>query len=537
MNRPWFELSLDRGGMVLTAPLELAGALGCARDDLVGRRLEELISPADPVAVQDYVERVTARGLAGVDLVLCWRIGGADHAIHLVVDDATGAVAWVEVARPGSALAELVLTRTLWRSVVSAMSDGVAVIDGEGRVLEHNAAFFRLLGAKTPEGGAVLEEFVLGRPFAELVAGTGLQAVCPALSAPKPRLRRFHGRVRHCGRELDVELSPAVGAARASAASALVLRDRTADAELAHAHARLRQEIAERERMEVNLRQRQKLEAVGQLAAGIAHEINTPIQYISDTAHFLKDGVTDLHALLAATQQALESAAGGANPEELLHVLDEKRLELDFDYLEQQTPPAFQRLLDGASQVATIVLAMKEFAHPGAKEMADADLNRTVESTLVVSRNSYKFVADAVSELGTLPPVRCMVGEIGQVLLNLVVNAAHAIEDARALDPGRSERRGSIVVRTWQDEDYACVSVTDDGTGIPDDVRDRVFEPFFTTKEVGRGTGQGLALAHAVAERHGGRIEIDTAAGRGTTFTLRLPLRGPPAVRPRRDAA
>ncbi|MCC6668751.1 MAG: PAS domain-containing protein [Polyangiaceae bacterium] len=528
MTRPWHELRLDRGGAILAADAELAAALGCEAGELVGRRLDELASPVDPVAVQDYIDRVTSVGLMGLDLVLCWRVKGVDHPVHLTVGGAADAlVGWVQVARPGSALGELVLTRTLWRSVVAAMSDGVAVLDGAGRVVEHNAAFFRLLGARTADGAHVVEEFVAGRSFADLVAGTGLDAVVPALAASKPRLRRFQGRVRHCGRELDVELSPAVGAARASAACALILRDRTADAELAHAHAQLSQEIAERERIEVNLRQKQKLEAVGQLAAGIAHEINTPVQYIADTSHFLRDGVTDLYGLLAATQQALEAAASGANAGGLLESLEARRSEIDFEYLEQQTGPAFARLLDGAEQVATIVRAMKEFSHPGHKDMAEADLNRALENTLIVSRNSYKYVANVVTELGELPRVKCTVGEISQVLLNLVVNAAHAIEDVRAADPERAERPGTITVRSWRDGPDACISVGDDGTGIPDDIRERIFDPFFTTKSVGRGTGQGLSLAHSVAERHAGRIELSTSVGVGTTFTLRVPIAGP----------
>ncbi len=528
MTRPWHEISLDRSGAILAAGADLAAVLGCDVGDLIGRRLDELASPVDPVAVQDYVEHVTSRGLLGLDLVLCWRVSGVDHPVHLTVGGEPAApFGWVEVAQPGSALGELVLTRTLWRSVVSTMSDGVAVLDAAGRVVEHNAAFFRLLGARTSDGAHVLDEFVAGRSFADLVSGTGLDAVVPALAAAKPRQRRFQGRVRHCGRELDVELSPAVGAARATAACALILRDRTADAELAHAHAQLRQEIAERERIEVNLRQKQKLEAVGQLAAGIAHEINTPVQYIADTSHFLRDGVTDLYGLLAATQQALEAAASGANAGSLLESLEARRSEIDFEYLEQQTGPAFARLLDGAEQVATIVRAMKEFSHPGHKDMAEADLNRAVENTLIVSKNSYKYVANVVTELGEIPRVKCTIGEISQVLLNLVVNAAHAIEDARAADPERADRPGTITVRSWKDGADACVSVGDDGPGIPDDIRGRVFDPFFTTKTVGRGTGQGLALAHSVAERHAGCIELSTTVGVGTTFTLRVPIAGP----------
>jgi len=525
MTTPWHAIHLDRAGTIVEADAGLSLALECAASDLAGKRLDELASPADPVAVQDYIDRATRHGLAGIDLVMYWRIGRRDHCVHLVVDeDPQALAAWVEVAAPGSALSELVLTRTIWRSVVSGMGDGVAVLDEQGRVLEHNDAFFRLLGARTADGAHVVEEFVLGRSFSELAAGTGLDVVLGPLSAPKPRMRRFQGRVRHSGRVLDVELSPAVGSGASSCA--LILRDRTADAELAGAHARLREEVAERQRIEANLRQKQKLEAVGQLAAGIAHEINTPIQYIADTAHFLQDGFAELYGLLAATHAALEAAAAGADANDLLRSLDERRTEMDFEYLEQQTGPAFTRLRDGVQQVATIVRAMKEFSHPGPKTMELANLNRAVENTLIVARNSYKYVADVVTELGDLPDLRCCIGEISQVLLNFVVNAAHAIEDAGRPSQGAASR-GTIRVRTWLEGREVCASVSDDGTGIADEIRERIFEPFFTTKTVGRGTGQGLYLAHSVAEKHGGRIELVTEKGAGATFILRLPVAGP----------
>jgi two-component system NtrC family sensor kinase len=177
--------------------------------------------------------------------------------------------------------------------------------------------------------------------------------------------------------------------------------------------------------------------------------------------------------------------------------------------------------------VATIVRSMKQFAHPDRGEMSEVDLNEAIQTTLTIARNEYKYVADVETDLGELPRVTCHIGEINQAVLNIVVNSAHAIADVIS----GTEGRGVIAVRTRRDGDAAVISIRDTGGGIPDTVRDRIFEPFFTTKEVGRGTGQGLAIAHSVVvEKHGGQLTFETVAGEGTTFTIRLPI-GPRAAR------
>jgi signal transduction histidine kinase len=181
-----------------------------------------------------------------------------------------------------------------------------------------------------------------------------------------------------------------------------------------------------------------------------------------------------------------------------------------------------ERSVDGLSRVAELVRSMKEFAHPDQKEMVPVDLNRTVQSTLTVARNEYKYVAEVETEFGEIPQVACHAGEIGQVVLNLLVNAAHAIEDAVK----GTGTKGRITVRTRQDGDGVVISISDTGAGIPEAVRNRVFDPFFTTKEVGRGTGQGLAIArNIVTQKHGGALSFETETGKGTTFLIRLPFR------------
>ncbi|MBP1626327.1 MAG: domain S-box protein [Holophagaceae bacterium] len=275
----------------------------------------------------------------------------------------------------------------------------------------------------------------------------------------------------------------------------------------------------ERNQMETRLRQAQKLEAIGQLAAGIAHEINTPTQYIGDNAAFLKETLAELCRFVRGVNQALSEPDGKA--------LDRIRAvaqQLDFDYLEEEIPKAIQQTLEGVGRVSRIVGAMKDFSHPGGNTMERIDLNRAIESTVMVTRNEWRYVAEMELELDpALPLVPCYPGELNQVFLNLIVNSAHAIEEARQ---GQSDGQlGLIRIQTHPSNFGVEIRVSDTGTGIPENIRDRIFEPFFTTKPVGKGTGQGLSLAHAViVEKHGGLISVESTPGRGSTFILELPL-------------
>jgi signal transduction histidine kinase len=276
------------------------------------------------------------------------------------------------------------------------------------------------------------------------------------------------------------------------------------------------------QQLEVDLRQAQKLEAVGRLAAGIAHEINTPIQFVGDSTRFLEDAFVALSGVVQACEEAV--------PPEALDALHRLQEEADLDYLREQVPKAIARTLQGVQRVATIVGAMKEFAHPDRKEMVATDLNRAIQATLEISRNEYKYVAEVHTDLGELPLVMCHAGDLNQVVLNLVVNAAHAIADVVR---GTGEM-GRIRVATRRDGGDVTIAVSDTGAGIPDAIRDRVFDPFFTTKEVGRGTGQGLAIARSIVSKHRGTIHFESEQGKGTTFFIRVPLSGgaPPGAGP-----
>lgn len=278
----------------------------------------------------------------------------------------------------------------------------------------------------------------------------------------------------------------------------------------------------ERQAVEMQLRQAQKLESIGQLAAGIAHEINTPMQYIGDNMRFLQDGFRDLLGYLGHCEELVSAAeAGTVAPALVARVRDAGRF-ADISFLAEEIPKCVQQSLVGVDRVNAIVRAMKEFSHPGPAVKAPLQLNRAIESTLTVARNELKYVADVVTDFAPdLPPVPVLTGPFNQVILNLVINAAHAIADVVASQPGT---KGRITVRTRLVDRMAEVRIEDTGTGIPEHVRARLFEPFFTTKGVGKGTGQGLALARSIiVDKHGGTLDYATEMGKGTAFIIRLP--------------
>jgi signal transduction histidine kinase len=281
------------------------------------------------------------------------------------------------------------------------------------------------------------------------------------------------------------------------------------------------QDVTERKQLQEQLLQAQKLESVGALAAGIAHEINSPTQYIGDNVRFLKDAFLDLKSLLANYQRLLSAAKNNALSSETVQEVWEAVEYIDTGYLLDEIPKAIDQTLEGVTRVSTIVSAMKEFSHPDIKEKVPLDLNRAISSTITVARNEWKYVAVMETEFDpSLPPVSCLPGEFNQVILNLLVNAAHAIADvARNGGPAM----GKIKVQTLNCLEWVEIRIQDTGTGIPEKVQSRIFDPFFTTKEIGKGTGQGLAIARSVIiNKHGGTIRFETEEGKGTTFIIRL---------------
>ena len=281
-------------------------------------------------------------------------------------------------------------------------------------------------------------------------------------------------------------------------------------------------DITSQKLLESELHQAQKLESVGRLAAGVAHEINTPVQFVNDNCYFLRDAVSQMGEVLRTYQEVfLATSTGQLDAAHARERIEAAERSADLSFLIENMPTAVERSLEGLERVATIVRSMKEFSHPNQVSMSPADLNAAIRSTLIVARNEYKYVADSDTQLGDIPQVICNAGEFNQTFLNILVNAAHAIGDRVQ----GTESRGLITITTRQDADTVVISVQDTGGGIPQAIQGNIFDPFFTTKEVGKGTGQGLAIARSViVDKHHGSLTFDSVPGVGTTFHIRLPL-------------
>lgn len=273
-------------------------------------------------------------------------------------------------------------------------------------------------------------------------------------------------------------------------------------------------DISETKNIMAQLNQAQKMEAMGQLAAGVAHEINTPIQYIGDNLHALEANCTDLQALILKSRQKFSEFSADLQQE-----WNEWEEQFDIHFILQDTPLAIQQSLDGIEKVAGIVQAMKVFSHTNNQSTSFANLNEILKNTLIISKNEYKYIADIETNFASdLPDIECYGNELNQVLLNLIINAAHAIEEKKS-------GRGLIKITTEKQQDTLYINIQDNGTGIPKAIQDKVFNLFFTTKEVGKGSGQGLSIAHKIiVEKHQGQFYFESTEGEGTIFHIILPL-------------
>ena len=271
---------------------------------------------------------------------------------------------------------------------------------------------------------------------------------------------------------------------------------------------------------QAQLIQSRKMEAIGQIAAGVAHEINTPTQFINDNLTFLREAFDSLLKAVNMTFTLLNAAKETSN------VIQDINLSLDqadFPFLSENIPQAIEQSLEGVKRVAKIVRAMKEFSHPTVDTPEEADINHLINNVLVISRSEWKYVAEVVTDLDpSLPPVVCFPNELSQTVLNLVVNAAQAISEG--IQPNSLET-GVIKIDTRRENGRAEIRIIDNGPGIPLEIQTKIFEPFFTTKEIGKGTGQGLYLAYTtIVKKHQGTLSFESQDGQGTTFIIGLPL-------------
>lgn len=288
-------------------------------------------------------------------------------------------------------------------------------------------------------------------------------------------------------------------------------------------------DVTDRKNLEDQLAQAKKMESIGQLAAGIAHEINTPAQFVGDNTRFIKDAFHDLMSVNGNTLKLLKAAKTTAVTQAIIDETEASLEKADLEYLHEEIPVAIDQSLDGITRISNIVRAMKEFSHPGGKDKEHTDLNKAIANTTTVASNEWKYLAELETDFAEdLPLVQCFPQEINQVVLNLVVNAAHAIDETRSDD---SSDTGVISITTRLDGTHVEIRLSDTGAGIPDDIKERIFDPFFTTKEVGKGTGQGLAMAYkTIVDQHAGTLEVESVVGQGSTFIIRLPLGSDAAV-------
>ena len=482
---------------------------GFSREEIIGRTSEELQLFCDPGERERLVNETRLHGFAyclrmrfrmkagdirdGLISSQIIRLHGDPHLLSTIAD----------VTEHKRAEDEVRNAKAFLDNSINAVADPIFVKDEERRFVLVNDALCAIVG-RSREG-------LLGKDGDDMFPEEQVAT-----------FRRVDADVLETGME-NVNEEPLSNLSSGEVSTILTRKTRYIDPTGKRFLVGVIRDITERKRLEGELGHSRKLEAVGQLAAGIAHEINTPTQYVGDGVHFLKEAFQGYQRLVSQYRQAVEVLDALGRHEALVSAIRETEQEIDLAYLDAHVPGSFNSCADGISRISTIVRAMKEFAHPDQREKASADLNQALQTTLAIARNEYKYVAEVTTDFSELPAVVCHVGDLNQVFLNLIVNAAHAIGDV----VGQTGGKGSIRIRTLQEGNWARVDIADTGSGIPQSIRHRIFDPFFTTKEVGKGTGQGLAIARSiVVTKHHGSLTFETEVGKGTTFIIRLPIDG-----------
>jgi two-component system, NtrC family, sensor kinase len=507
----------DRDGKVLRANPAFCQLLGFNSGELETKSIEELTHQADVEHNVAEFERLWRGEIAVIDVekryVRTDRRAVWVRVTTALVRDANGMPnCAVEFLRDISArkdlAAALLQNQRLLQAVITDLPVAIRACDLNGRVFLHNSAAAELFAIGTDDDARLEGQ----RPNPLDVRFFLPDGKTPVPSEERPLARALRGETVT---NMELVIAQSGCAARTTLGSARRLTDQNGACLGAVA---ITQDVTQKKMLERELASAQKLESIGQLAAGIAHEINTPVQFIGDNVRFLQEAVNDLLKIVDRLMPLAIDNGAAISAGQIAAVLETA----DLSYLRKEVPKALAQSLEGVERISTIVRAMKDFSHP-AVDKAPHDLNRAITSTITVASNEWKYVADVRTDFDlALPAVPVMPGAFNQVILNILVNAAHAVSAMVAATPGS---KGVITVSTRTVSNWAEIRIQDTGGGIPESIRDRIFDPFFTTKEVGKGTGQGLAIAHdVIVKKHHGTINVESVLGVGTTFILRLPL-------------
>jgi PAS domain S-box-containing protein len=519
-------------GATSTGPARAGARLRADEQSLIGECLRSgRVQRCDDTEADPRVHRETARA------------SGTRSMLYMPVHDGTAVIGVVAMlsSRPWAFSDRDEQSLTLVSGLLSAALSRAATFETNQRLLTERTAALVALRESEERYRSVTEQIrealfetdADGRLTFLSAAWADIAGIAPAatlgtdlvdLVAPEDR------------RVMLDALRPLIRGEREQSAEVVRYRTRDGDVRWLELRARLRidsvgrllgtagtlNDVTDRRRLEGQLLQAQKLEAIGQLAAGIAHEINTPTQYVADNVRFADHALGDVVDVLNALRRVADACRHDERYAREVAAADEIARRADVDALTAELPSALGQSLEGIERIAEIVRSVKAFSHSGTGGLTPTDLNHQLESAITVSRNEWKHLADIARDLDpSLPLVYCRVMEINQVLVNIIVNAAQAIADARGQAP---RDRGVIRLTSRRQDGWAEIRISDTGCGIPVAARGRVFDPFFTTKPVGKGTGQGLAVAYGVVERHGGTISFESEVGVGTTFVVRLPI-------------
>jgi len=390
-----------------------------------------------------------------------------------------------------------------WERTVDAMPDMIAIVDKEHNIVRMNKTMLEKTGKSYDElVGSKCYRWVHGMDEAP--------DYCPHSKLLKDnKNHRVEIYEERLGGHCEVLVTPYYGSDGSLVGSVHIVRDINEQ----------KKAEQEKEKIQSQLLHAQKLESVGQLAAGIAHEINTPTQFIGTNIDFIDESSQDIVRFMTQIQGIIKTA-----PQDIIDSIEKAIEDMDWDYLVEELPLAIAQSREGVKRVSSIVRAMKEFSHPGSREKESLNLNQIINTTVTVARNEWKYVADMELTLDpNLPRVPLLADEMGQVILNIMVNAAHAIGEKLGDNP--EGEKGVITITTTRSDTNIELQISDTGAGMPEEVQLRIFDPFYTTKKVGKGTGQGLAISHdVIVEKHGGTITVDSIPGKGTTFCIYLPL-------------